>query len=64
MKEVYFYKEGQRWQDHGVAGEGSREECPPETITYYLRVVLRDNTVEPRQITIYVVGCMTMAVAR
>jgi ABC-type amino acid transport substrate-binding protein len=54
VKEVYFYKEGQRWQDHGVAGEGSREECPPETITYYLRVVLRDNTVETRQITIYV----------
>ena len=54
VKEVYFYREGQSWQDHGVAGEDSREECPPETITYYLRVVLRDNTVEVRQITIYV----------
>ena len=54
VKEVYFYKEGQRWQDHGVTGEDSREECPPETITYYLRVVLRDSTVEVRQITIYV----------
>jgi heat shock protein HslJ len=54
VKEVYFYKEGQRWQDHGVPGEGSRQECPPDTINYYLRVVLRDNSVETRQITIYV----------
>ncbi|MGD8473763.1 MAG: META domain-containing protein, partial [Anaerolineae bacterium] len=54
VKEVYFYKEGQRWQDHGVTGEGSRQECPPATINYYLRVVLRDNSVEVRQITIYV----------
>jgi heat shock protein HslJ len=37
-----------------VTGEGSRQECPPETITYYLRVVLCDNSVETRQITIYV----------
>jgi ABC-type amino acid transport substrate-binding protein len=54
VKEVYFYKDGQHWPDHGVVGEGSRQECPPETITYYLRVVLRDNSVETRQITIYV----------
>jgi ABC-type amino acid transport substrate-binding protein len=54
VKEVYFYREGQNWPDHGVTGEGSREECPPETITYYLRVVLRDSSVETRQITIYV----------
>jgi polar amino acid transport system substrate-binding protein len=54
VKEVYFYKEGQRWQDHGVAGEGSRQECPPVTLTYYLRVVLRDSSVETRQITIFV----------
>jgi polar amino acid transport system substrate-binding protein len=54
VKEVYFYKEGQRWQDNGVTGEGSRLECPPSTIPYYLRVVLRDNTVDTRQIIIYV----------
>jgi len=54
VKEVYFYKEGQSWPDHGVTGEGSRQECPPATITYYLRVVLRNNSVETRQITIYV----------
>ena len=54
VKEVYFYKEGQPWQGNGVAGEGSRKECPPVTTTYYLRVVLRDNSVEVRQITISV----------
>jgi polar amino acid transport system substrate-binding protein len=54
VKEVYFYKDGQPWQDNGVVGEGSREECPPKTINYYLRAVLRDSTVEVRQITITV----------
>jgi len=54
VKEIYFYREGQRWQDHGVTGEETRKECPPATTTYYLRVVLRDNSVEVRQITIYV----------
>jgi heat shock protein HslJ len=54
VKEVYFYREGQRWQDHGVTGEETRTECPPVTTTYYLRVVKPDNSVEVRQITIYV----------
>jgi heat shock protein HslJ len=54
VKEVYFFAEGDRWQDNGVAGEGSQEECPPHTTTYYLRVVHLDNSVETRQITIYV----------
>ncbi|MGD8904899.1 MAG: transporter substrate-binding domain-containing protein, partial [Anaerolineae bacterium] len=54
VKEIYFYKDGQNWPDHGVIGEGSQVECPPATINYYLRVVLRDNSVETRQITIYV----------
>ena len=54
VKQVYFYREGQRWQDHGVTGEETRQECPPATTTYYLRVVLRDNSVEVQQIAIYV----------
>jgi polar amino acid transport system substrate-binding protein len=54
VKEVYFYKQGQPWQDHGVIGEDTRRECPPSTTTYNLRVVLRDNSVEVRQITVYV----------
>jgi hypothetical protein len=54
VQAVYFYRDGQPWQDHGVAGEGTRVECPPATTSYYLRVVLRDNSVEVREIPIYV----------
>jgi heat shock protein HslJ len=54
VKEVYFYAEGEDWRDNGVAGEGSQQECPPVTITYYLRVVLRDNSVVTQSIKIYV----------
>ena len=54
VKEVYFYAEGERWQDHGVAGQANQRECPPVKTTYYLRVVKRDNAVDTRQITINV----------
>jgi ABC-type amino acid transport substrate-binding protein/heat shock protein HslJ len=54
VQAVFFYAEGERWQDNGVAGEGRQQECPPVTTTYYLRVVKPDNSVEVRQISIYV----------
>ncbi len=54
VKEVYFYAEGEDWRQKGVAGKGSQVECPPDTTTYYLRVVKRDGTVEVPSITIYV----------
>ena len=54
VKAVYFYGEGERWQDNGVTGEGSQQECPPHTWTYYLRVIKRDDSVETRQITVNV----------
>jgi polar amino acid transport system substrate-binding protein len=54
VREVYFYAEGQRWREHGVAGEGNSQECLPVTTTYHLRVVHRDNMVEVRDITIQV----------
>lgn len=54
VKEVYFFADGERWQDNGVAGQASQRECPPVKTTYNLRVVKRDNTVDTRQITIYV----------
>ncbi len=59
IKEVYFYKEGENWQDHGVTGEESRVECPPVTMTYYLRVVNLDGSVEIPSITIYVEAVAT-----
>jgi plastocyanin len=54
VKEVYFYPDGEPWQDYGVTGQGSSVQCPQQTTTYNLRVVKRDGTVETRQITIYV----------
>jgi heat shock protein HslJ len=54
VKEVYFYAEGERWQDHGVAGQGSQTECSPVDTTHNLRVVKRDGAVDTRQITIRV----------
>ena len=54
VQAVFFYQEGQRWQDRGVTGQETRTECPPATTTYVLRVVKRDNSVEERRITITV----------
>jgi ABC-type amino acid transport substrate-binding protein len=54
VQAVYFYADGENWQDNGVAGQGSQKECPPYTITYYLRVVMADGSVQTRQITVNV----------
>jgi polar amino acid transport system substrate-binding protein len=54
VREVYFYREGQNWWDHGVAGVGSRTEFPDRTSSYFLRVVRRDGSVEIREIRITV----------
>ena len=54
VQAVYFYADGQNWQNNGVAGQGSSTQCPTQTTTYYLRVVQNDGTVETRAITIYV----------
>jgi hypothetical protein len=54
VKAVYFYHDGQDWQNHGVVGVGQSTEYPPQTMNYYLRVVLPNNEVQVRTITIYV----------
>lgn len=54
VQAVYFYPDGQPWEQNGVAGEASRTEYPQQTTTYNLRVVKRDGSVETRQITVYV----------
>ena len=51
---VFFYRDGQDFRQHGVAGQSSRQECPQSTTTYYLRVEKRDATVATPAITIYV----------
>ena len=51
---VYFYKDGENWQEHGVAGQGSATEYPQATINYYLRVINTDGsaTVNTQFITV------------
>lgn len=64
VRDVYYYQEGQNWQDHGVPSPSSRTECPSQTTNYYLRVVMNDNSVQTRQVTIYVtpvVGAPTIS---
>ena len=59
VKEVYYYQQGQDWPNHGVAGQGSRQECPQQTTFYYLRVVMPDNSVQTRQLTVTVTPATT-----
>jgi polar amino acid transport system substrate-binding protein len=54
VKAVYFYHDGQNWENYGVPGVGQSTEYPPNTMNYYLRVVNTDNsiTVKTRTITV------------
>ena len=54
VKEVYFFADGENWQDHGVVGVSQQEVCPSHTTNYNLRVVQRDNKVRERAIQIVV----------
>jgi len=54
VKEVYFHREDNPWQNHGVVGIGEAQRCPAKTSTFCLRVVKRDDSVETRRITVYV----------
>jgi heat shock protein HslJ len=51
---VYFYAEGEPWEEHGVAAQGQQQQCPPATTTFWLRAIKPNNALEVRQITIYV----------
>ncbi len=53
-KATYFYQQGQAWQSYPVAPVSNSQECPPVQTTYELRVVKMDDSVEVRQIVIYV----------
>lgn len=54
VQAVYFFEEGERWREHGVVGEGEQQVCPPQTTTYCLRVIKRDNSVDLQKITVEV----------
>ncbi len=54
VQAVFYFQQGQNWQNNGVAGTGSRQECPQQTTTYFLRVEMRDGTVQTREQTVVV----------
>lgn len=61
---VYFYAEGQNWENNGVGGQESRRVCLDRTTNYYLRIVRQDNSVDTRQITINVQATGAPNIAR
>jgi polar amino acid transport system substrate-binding protein len=54
VKAVYFHDQDQQWENNGVNGTAEREVCPSQRTIYYLRVVKPDDSVEVRQVTVYV----------
>ncbi|MEZ4864277.1 MAG: transporter substrate-binding domain-containing protein [Caldilineaceae bacterium] len=64
VREIYFYAEGQNWQNNGVAGQDTRRVCLDRTTNYYLRVVRQDNNTEIRQITLNVQATNAPNIAR
>ena len=51
---VYFYAQGEAWQNNQVPPQSTRVACPGTTTVYFLRVLKPDGTVEERQTTITV----------
>jgi heat shock protein HslJ len=54
VQAVWIYPLGEPYQEYPVTGQGSRQECPAYTTTYEMRVLLRDGTIELRQVTVTV----------
>jgi ABC-type amino acid transport substrate-binding protein len=54
VKAVYFYPQGQPYQQYGVAGQASKVECPPTTTIYTLRVQYANDQVQEQHIQINV----------
>ena len=51
---VWFFPQDQPWQNYGVPGVSSQQQCPQQTTTYFLRVQFNDGSVQQPQITIVV----------
>jgi polar amino acid transport system substrate-binding protein len=54
VQAVYFYEQGQSWENHGVSGKEDRTVCPTQSTTYYLRVVYTNGAVQTFEIRIQV----------
>jgi ABC-type amino acid transport substrate-binding protein len=54
VQAVYFYQQGQSWENNGVTGKEDRTVCPNQSTTYYLRVVYDNGAVETFEVRIEV----------
>jgi ABC-type amino acid transport substrate-binding protein len=54
VRAVYFYQQGQPYQNYGVAGQGGKSVCPNGTTVYELRTERQDGKVDVRPIQINV----------
>ena len=52
VRAVYFYAQGQPWEENGVTGKECRTVYPTTTTVYELRVINPDGSTEIRQIRI------------
>jgi len=55
VQAVYLYEQGADWSSNAVQESGTLTVCPQSTLTYEMRVLLTDNSVILRQVTVYVV---------
>jgi putative hemolysin len=62
VKEVYFYQEGQSWQNYPVSGNEDRSVRPNVSTTYYLRVVFPNGAVQNPSLRINVQGAASWPV--
>jgi ABC-type amino acid transport substrate-binding protein len=54
VRAVYFYQQGQPYQNFGVAGQGNKSVCPTGTTVYELRIEQPDGKVDVRPIQVNV----------
>ncbi len=54
VQAVWVYPQGQPYHQFPRTGQGSEQVCPPVTTTYEMRVLLRDGSVQFRQVTVNV----------
>lgn len=51
---VYYFQDGQNWQNNPVPSQGSRQECPLQTTNYYLNAVFSNGQTQTRTLTVTV----------
>jgi polar amino acid transport system substrate-binding protein len=62
VQAVYFYQEGQSWQNYPVTGNEDRSVRPDRSTTYYLRVVFPNGTTQTPSLRITVEGSPALPV--